>query len=57
MEKQGVVRPGTTRDTEGKLAGEKQAGQEAKTNALDDDATKRMSDAFARPKKPEGSGS
>lgn len=58
MEKQGRVNPGVTRDTEGKLVGEKQAGTAAQTNALDDDATKRMSDAFAKPKTPtDGSGS
>lgn len=44
MEKQGIVKPGLTRDTEDKLSGEKQATEKSKVKQLDDDATKRLSD-------------
>lgn len=47
IEKQGIVKPGITPDTEKKLVGEKQADAAAKTRQLDDDATKRLSDVAA----------
>lgn len=47
IEKQGVVKPGITPDTEKKLAGEKQADAASRTRQLDDDATKRLSEKAA----------
>jgi hypothetical protein len=46
MEKQGVVKPGLTRDVEHRLPGpgEKQGSAEDKTRRLDDDVTKRLAD-------------
>lgn len=45
MEKQGVVRPGTTPDTEKKLQpGVKVAGSKEQTRQLDDDMMKRLAD-------------
>ena len=45
MEKRGVVKPGTTPDIDHKLDnGEKRASTEAKTEALDDDFTKRAAE-------------
>ena len=47
-EKQGIVQPGKTPDVERKLqAGEKQAGSAAQTEALDDDATRRLAEHAA----------
>lgn len=50
MEKTGEVRPGKTPDTEQKLQGEKtaQAGSTQQTKQLDDDVTKRLSDAASK---------
>lgn len=54
MEKHGAIRPGSTPDVERKLGKEKQSGDKAQTRALDDDVTKRLSDAAAkRPGKPQ----
>lgn len=49
QEKQGVVRPGVTRDTEGRLPkGTKLASQGERTRALDDDFTKRAAETAAK---------
>ena len=56
MEKQGVVNPRRTNDTEDrKPAQEKQAGEQAATEALDDDFTKRAADKAADSLKSNGS--
>ena len=48
MEKRGVVSPRDTHDTEGRLKGEKRAGDEqSQTQTLDDDFTKRAGDLAA----------
>jgi len=48
MEKQGVVKPGKTPDTENKVPeGEKQGSTEARTRQLDDDLTHRLADKAA----------
>ncbi len=45
MEKTGDIKSGHTPDTENKLTeGEKQASEDAKRDALDDDFTKRAAD-------------
>lgn len=52
MEKKAIVQPGITPDTEKKLQpGEKQAGNKAATQALDDDLTHRLADRVAKPQK------
>ena len=49
MEKQAVIRPGTTPDVERKLVpGVKTAGDKAQTKALDDDMAKRLADVAAK---------
>ena len=57
MEKRAVIEPGRTKDTEGRLAaaGEKQAGsQKGAVAVLDDDFTKRASEAAAKKESPGG---
>ena len=53
MEKQGVVKPGLTPDTEHRLTkpGEKQAGAQEQVKRLDDDVTKRLAQAAEGPKR------
>lgn len=57
MEKQGIIKPGVTNDTEDKLKNEKQATEQSRTEALDDDLTKRLSDGFSGNKSEQKSGS
>ena len=48
MEKQGVIRPGTTPDTEQKLPREKTADTKAAVRELDDDFSKRAAETAER---------
>lgn len=48
MEKQGVVKPGLTPDTEKRLSGTKTADTRSATKALDDDFSKRAADRVTR---------
>ena len=49
MEKQAVIKPGVTPDTDHRLpVGEKTASTADQTKQLDDDSTKRLADAAAK---------
>lgn len=47
MEKQGVVKPGVTPDTEKRLDGQKTADTKTATKVLDDDFSKRAAQRMA----------